>query len=275
MDYANLIDTITLNYKDHPIDLLGIGAGDNEYQYLRFLRESYIRTVKDTVPLLNKNAKVLEIGSLLGVVSTALTQLGFSVTGTDIPEFFASSKLQELYKKNGISFDKVNLHDYSLPYKDESFDMVIICEVFEHLNFNPLPILQEINRILKKAGHIYIATPNQPSIDNRLKLLLGKSIHDPIQYFFDQLDASKNIIVSRHWKEYTMSELVEMIDRMGFDTVKNYYFSENGARNESKIQTIVRNFFHIIPTLRSSLVVIGKKKENPPVYKFRFSESVL
>ncbi len=275
MDYANLIDIITLTYKDNPIDLLGIGAGNSEYQYLRFLRESYIRTINDTVPLLEKNAKVLEIGSLFGVVSIALTQLDFSVTGTDIPEFYASTKLQELYKKNNIGFNKVNLHDYSLPYKDESFDMVIICEVFEHLNFNPLPILQEINRVLKKGGFIYIATPNQASIDNRLKLLLGKSVHDPIQYFFDQLDASKNIIVSRHWKDYTMSELVEITDRMGFDIVNKYYFSENGPRNESKIQTFVRNFFNLSPSLRSSLVVIGRKKENPPVYKFRFSESVL
>jgi 2-polyprenyl-3-methyl-5-hydroxy-6-metoxy-1,4-benzoquinol methylase len=278
MNYSNLIDDIILTYKDNPIDLLGIGAGESEYQYLQNLKYSYTRTIKDVVPLLKKNAKVLEIGSLFGVVSTALAQSGFSVTGTDIPEFHASVRLQALYSKHNIAFDKVNLHDYKLPYKDESFNMVIMCEVLEHLNFNPLPILKEINRVLKKDGFIYVAMPNQASIDNRLKLVTGRSIHDPVQYFFDQLDASKNIIVSRHWKEYTMAEAIEMVDKMGFDIVKNYYFSENGpakARKENIIQSFFRLFFHLIPSLRLSLVVIGKKKEKSPVYNFRFTESVL
>ena len=275
MNYSLLINEIIKTYKDNPIDLMGIGAGDYEYYYLNSLKYAYVRTIKDVTPLLENGAKILEIGSLLGVVSIALTQLGYGVTGTDIPEFYASVRLQELYKKNNIGFDKVNLHNYHLPYPDESFDMVIMCEVLEHLNFNPLPILQEIGRILKKGGYIYIAMPNLACIDNRVKLLVGRSIHHPIQYFFDQLDSNKNIIVSRHWKEYTMSEAVEMVDRMGFDIVKKYYFSENGPRKEGIIKAIFRFLFHLLPAFRLSLVVIGKKKEKLPVYNFRFTESVL
>jgi SAM-dependent methyltransferase len=274
MDYTSLVNNIIHTYKGNPIDPLGIGAGDSEYQYLQNLKYSYARTVKDVAPMLEKGAKVLEIGSLLGVVSIALTQLGFIVTGTDIPEFHASTKLQELYKKNNIAFDKVNLHNYSLPYADESFDMIIICEVLEHLNFNPLPVLQEMNRVLKKGGFIYIAMPNQACIDNRLKMLSGRSIHDPIQYFFDQLDRNKNIIVSRHWKEYTMAEAIEMVERMGFDITRNYYFSQNGPRKTTFL-TAFRILSYLLPAFRSSLVVIGKKKAIPPVHNFRFTESVL
>jgi len=274
MDYTTLVNNIISTYKDNPIDILGIGAGEGEYEYLQNLRYSYARTVNDVAPLLKKGDKILEIGSLFGVVSTALTQLGYNVTGTDIPEFHASAKLQELYKKNNIGFDKVNLHSYSLPYPDESFNMVIICEVLEHLNFNPLPVLKEINRVLKKGGYIYIAMPNQSCIDNRLKMLLGRSIHDPIQYFFDQLDSSKNIIVSRHWKEYTMAEAVEMVDRMGYEITRYYYFSENGPR-KTTVLTMFRMLSYAIPSLRSSLVVIGKKRPNPPIHNFRFTESVL
>lgn len=275
MNYNSLVNDIIKTYKDKPIDLLGIGAGDNEYQYLQILKYTYVRTIKDIDPLLEKGSKILEIGSLLGVVSIALSQLGFNVTGADIPEFYASVKLQELYKKHNVGFDKVNLHDYHLPYPDESFDMVIMCEVLEHLNFNPLPIFKEIGRILKKGGYIYIATPNLACIDNRIKLLIGRSIHHPIQYFFDQLDRNKNIIVSRHWKEYTMSEAIEMIDRMGFDTVKKYYFSENGPRKEGIIKAVFRFLFHLLPSYRLSLVVIGRRREKLPEYDFRFTESVL
>jgi len=274
MDYLKDINDIILSYKDNPIDLLGIGEGDNEYIYVNNLKYSYARTIKDVVPLLQKGGKILEIGSLFGVVSRALKQQGYAVTGTEIPEFHQSEKLRKLYNENGIAFDKINLRDYKLPYPDGSFDIVIICEVLEHLNFNPLPVLKEINRILKKDGYIYCAMPNQARIENRLKLIFGLSVHDPIQYFFDQLDRDKNIIVSRHWKEYTMAEAVEMIGKMGFDIKKNYCFSENG-RNRFTFFTIIRLFFSMVPSFRQSLVVIGKKKEIQPPYNFRFTESIL
>ena len=274
MDYLKEINDIILSYKDNPIDLLGIGEGENEYAYLNNLEHSYARTIKDVVPLLPKEGKVLEIGSLFGVVSRILKQKGYAVTGTEIPEFHQSEKLRKLYSENGIAFDKVNLRDYKLPYPDESFDMVIICEVLEHLNFNPLPVLKEINRVLKKGSYIYCAMPNQARIENRLKLVFGRSIHDPIQYFFDQLNKDKNLIVSRHWKEYTMAEAIEMIGRMGFEIKKNYNFSENG-KTRFTFFTIIRLLLFIMPSFRQSLVVIGKKKEIQPAYNFRFTESIL
>jgi 2-polyprenyl-3-methyl-5-hydroxy-6-metoxy-1,4-benzoquinol methylase len=270
MDYSALVNNIILTYKDKPIDLLGIGAGESEYQYLNDLKYSYVRTVKDVVPLLQKSMKVLEIGSLFGVVSISLKQLGFAVTGADIPEFYESKKLQELYAKNDIAFDKVNLRDYKLPYADDSFDMVIMCEVMEHLNFNPLPVLKEISRVIRKDGYLYIAMPNQACIDNRLKLLAGKSVHEPVQYFFDQLDKNKNYIVSLHWREYTMKETVEMIKRMGFSIANRYFFRDNGP--VKGIASVIRKIFHVIPSLRTSVVVIGRKSSIPD-YNFRFTEA--
>ena len=270
-DITVLIDNIILSYKDNPIDLLKLGEGKNEYQYLQDLKYSYIRTVKDISSLLPKGAKVLEIGSLFGVVSIALKQSGFDVTGTEIPEFYASENLQKLYQKHGITFNQVNLRDYKLPYPDESFDAVVMCEVLEHLNFNPLPVLQEINRVLKKDGYLYIAMPNQASLDNRLKLLTGKSVHSPIQYYSDQLDAKKNFIVSIHWREYTMTETLDMITKMGFLLQEKYYFSENGPRKRT-VFSLLRFLLYLFPLLRSSLVILGKKGRNAN-FDFRFTES--
>ena len=266
MNYKESIERIIEGYKTNPIDLLDIGEGENEYKYLNDLRYSYIRTVNDVVPLLAKGAKVLEIGALLGVVSIALKKEGFDVTATDIPEFHQSEKLQALYKSNGIVFDSVNLRNYKLPYPDEAFDAVIMCEVLEHLNFNPLPVIQEINRVLKKGGYIYVAMPNQVCIENRLKLLFGGSVHEPIQYFFNQLDRSKNYIASLHWREHTMKETREMLMRMGFVIKKDYFFGSNGP--SSGLGAFIRKIFYIIPSLRVSIVAIGQKEQES---KFDFN----
>src|SRR5579863_7335448 len=100
MHNSTLVDNIILAYKDNPIDLLGIGAGEKEYAYLNELKYSYIYTLNDVVPLLKKGMRVLEIGSLFGVVSIALKESGFDVTGTEIPEFHQSQTLTRLYQKH-------------------------------------------------------------------------------------------------------------------------------------------------------------------------------
>jgi SAM-dependent methyltransferase len=134
-----------------------------------------------------------------------------------------SSKLKSLYEKNGIPFIGLNLRNSKLPQESNSLDAVVICEVMEHLNFNPLVVLKEINRVLKDDRYIYIGMPNQASLGSRINLLLGRSIHHSIDDFFKQLDKKHNMIVGLHWREYTLVETVELIQKMGFDTVAKYY----------------------------------------------------
>ncbi len=259
MNYTKQVNEIIQTYENDPIDLLRLGAGADEYTYLQEMQYAYARTLNDVVPILKKKCQVLEIGSLFGVVSRVLKQADFEVTATDIPEFHQSEKLRELYRRNNIPFDSLDLRDGNLSYPSESFDAVIICEVIEHLNFNPLPVLQEINRVLKKNGVLYLAIPNQGWIMNRVKLLFGKSIHPPVQQFFDQLDKSKNHIVSLHWREYTMHETVELLQRTNFTIAKNYFFRENGPQ-KTTLFSWMRFLLYLIPSFRPSLVILARKK---------------
>jgi ubiquinone/menaquinone biosynthesis C-methylase UbiE len=48
---------------------------------------------------------------------------------------------------------------YALPFKDNSIDLVLCCEVMEHLD-NPERALEEIRRVAKKT--IIISVPNEP-----------------------------------------------------------------------------------------------------------------
>jgi 2-polyprenyl-3-methyl-5-hydroxy-6-metoxy-1,4-benzoquinol methylase len=59
----------------------------------------------------------------------------------------------------------------SLPYSDNTFDVVVSLEVIEHLE-NPRHFVREIARILKVNGRCLITTPNQLSLSSRLCLLL-------------------------------------------------------------------------------------------------------
>ena len=50
---------------------------------------------------------------------------------------------------NNVEFRQADI--YNLPFKDETFDSVIICFVLEHLH-NPIQALNELKRVLKEGG---------------------------------------------------------------------------------------------------------------------------
>lgn len=63
----------------------------------------------------------------------------------------------KIAKRRGL---QVKLADgESLPFNDATFDGVFCSHVLEHVN-NPLGLLKEIKRVLKKGGRIFIITPD-------------------------------------------------------------------------------------------------------------------
>ena len=275
MNYDKIVTDVIEGYKVSPIDMLGIGDASGEYTYLNSSKDSYVRTVRDVDNMFKGDRScrnILEIGSFLGVVSISLKKLGFNVCALDIPEFYKSSTLKSLYERNGIPFTGLNLRNSKLPQESNSLDAVVICEVIEHLNFNPLSVLQEINRVLKDDGNIYIGMPNQASLGRRIKLLFGRSIHNPVEDFFKQLDRNDNMIVGLHWREYTLNETIELIQKMGFDIVGKYYFQPAEQYKSNILKAILRKMAFSYPPFRIFQVVIGKKV-SIPTYDFWLTDA--
>lgn len=271
-NYSELIDRVLLTYRDSPIDLLGLGEGDGEFVYLTNLAESYARTAGDVDKHLRPSrpgGRVLEIGSYLGVVSRSLKELGYDVHACDHPSYHASASLRAMYERSGIPFSAVDLSTAEFPFEGEQFDAVIICEVIEHLNFNPLPVIRQINRVLKKGGIIYIGMPNHSSLQNRLRLLRGKSIHNPISDLLLQLDSRSNMFVGLHWREYTAAETCEMVEGLGFTVVRTSHFLPSQYLRTSWVKRLVKQLIYSVQTLRPFQVVVAEKRELPEFAHWR------
>lgn len=63
---------------------------------------------------------------------------------------------------------------YELPYEDKSFDLVVCCEVLEHLE-HPANGLSELSRVAK--NHVILSTPREP-IWRILNLARAKYLRD-------------------------------------------------------------------------------------------------
>lgn len=76
-------------------------------------------------------------------------------------------------KGQGLDITKGDNFEEKLKIKKNSVDIVFALEIIEHL-FDTDFFLSEIHRVLKPSGILILSTPNLASLQNRLRLLLGR-----------------------------------------------------------------------------------------------------
>ena len=160
-----------------------------------------------------KDFKILEIGCGIGRNAMFIKKYFNEV------EYHGIDILPKEKVDSFINFRNVNLEESELPYEANYFDAIIFTHVLEHLN-NPLSLGNEINRILKKGGRIYVEAPNWSSI---LVPSFGfhREQHNPFNFYDDPT----------HIKPWTKHSIYE-------------FLSENCKLKVEKVG-IVRNWIRI------------------------------
>lgn len=82
---------------------------------------------------------------------------GVDISGAEIAEYVVKACQQR-------GFDVRRVEKLSnIPFGDDEFDVVYLMQVFEHLR-EPHVFMQELSRVLKRGGALYLAVPNINSI---------------------------------------------------------------------------------------------------------------
>lgn len=104
-------------------------------------------------------------------------------------------------------FDHFNIERAPFPYTSGTFDVVLFCEILEHLLVDPAAAFGEIYRVLRPGGTLVLTTPNVARLENVARLVAGANIYDPY---------SGHGPYGRHNREYTMGELHRLLPAAGF-----------------------------------------------------------
>ncbi|HEX9533486.1 MAG TPA: class I SAM-dependent methyltransferase [bacterium] len=74
--------------------------------------------------------------------------------------------------QRGVSVATMDLERDRFPWADQTMDLVVCNQVFEHLKNVWLP-MSEIARVLRVGGHLVFSVPNLASLHNRALLAVG------------------------------------------------------------------------------------------------------
>lgn len=117
-----------------------------------------------------------------------------------------------------------NIEEERFPYTDDSFDVVLFCEIIEHLLMDPIAVLKEIKRVLKPGGTLVLTTPNVSRLENVARMIAGENIYDPYSGYG---------AYGRHNREYNKHELYQLLSYLGFkiDAIFTADVHHNNAGN--------------------------------------------
>jgi SAM-dependent methyltransferase len=171
----------------------------------------------------NERGECLEIGANPYFTTLLLdehTNLELTLTNCygDTPEETTTETLR--YRAaDGQLVEKVltshllNVEQEPFPFERDRFDVVLFCEVIEHLLMDPLAALREIIRVLRPGGRLVLTTPNVNRLENVLSIVAGRNIYDPYSGYGPY---------GRHNREYNKDELVRLLEFAGLEVDQSF-----------------------------------------------------
>lgn len=154
------------NYKVN-WDAYGNDRNLERHRLLRKYHKQATNIFVNYFKILKTNLSVIDVGCGGGFYLEILRNLGFnSIEGIDVSYPFV-----EKSKEKGFNVKFKSIYDLNCLNK---YDVVICCDILEHLNKLGLA-LQNILKSLKKNGILYISVPIYDSILERKNRLLNKT----------------------------------------------------------------------------------------------------
>ena len=167
-----------------------------------------------------RGTRALDVSCRNGEVMRALAARGFEVRGTRFER--GLPPIEGLPIDEGVDLTR------GLPYLDESFDLVVLTEVIEHLE-NHRAAISDLARVLRPGGHLILTTPNIMRLDSRLGFMLSgmhkaKRRPIPLDTPLDQAHRFHNYPIPFALLYYLMRINGLRLERLGHGKVKPFSY---------------------------------------------------
>lgn len=223
-------------------------AGDLQAWYGNYARTHAPRIARD-VALVERFAtpaeRVLDVAVVPPLLLATLAARGRKAAGVDLhPERFASA-----FAALGLDVSRCDIEREPLPYADATFDLVVFCEIFEHLRIDPIFTLAELLRVLRPGGTLLLSTPNGLSLRHLKAIVVRREPGPPLWPEYEKL---RSIGHMGHVREYSVNEVAAFLRKIGF-SVDEVIYRGLAAR------WLARLFHRLFPASRPYFTLVARK----------------
>lgn len=243
--YKDIFPENTGQFERHFNDTIKLDASESQFETIR------------RITSISTDSRILDVGCGFGTFVLVCRKKGYQAYGVDTGKYeikFAKKRilmtipdlLKNVYQMGSAK---------SLPFHDKSFDIVTVWNLLEHVRDYKM-VLNEVDRVLKKDGFIFLKSPNYlaireeahyhllwlPLMPRKIARFYLKLRGRNPEFFMKNIYYVTNIGVSKHLKA--------MGYELGSDTViKLQHPSLVVSKVKAKILKMVKRF-KLEPMLR-------------------------
>lgn len=185
---------------------------------------------------------VLEVGCANGYIAYLFSELGFRASAIDS---YDEGKRDEMFARRDIAYSKGNLNDAPplASFADNSMDVVVLGEVFEHILNHPAGLLQAVYRILHPGGTVILTTPNPSTLANSIRLLGDGYVLWGTPSFLREVKLQGDAVIDRgdiHYREYPAWIVCDLMKEIGYQIAGLQYYRAGIAPTHSTAKKAVK-----------------------------------
>lgn len=143
--------------------------------------------------IVRDKTKILDFGCNTGAFAGKLQAMGYDVTGVDMSE-------DAIAFGTKIGTKNLVVGKTSVPFADQSFDLVMALDVIEHIEDHD-ETMSDLHRVMKNDGKAFIMVP---------AFMFMWGLQDD---------------VAHHFRRYSKKELINLAIRNGFEVERVTYFN--------------------------------------------------
>lgn len=212
------------------------------------VRKHTLKTKRRTVVAFTKvrTGSLLDIGAGTGAFASYMQQTGWKVSGLE-PDSEARQKAYELHS--------IELEDSSRLFELEvnQFDAITLWHVIEHVH-SLHEYLDQLKKVLKPGGHIFIAVPNYTSYDANIYRQFWAAYDTPRHLYHFSPVAMKRLLASHGLQ-------LRSIQPMWFDS---FYVSLLSEKYKTGHSNLVKGFWN--GALSNIKALFNKEKASSLIY---------
>lgn len=180
--------------------------------YFNEINESKIKIFRAWLKEIEKyiepgeNKKILDVGCATGDFLNIAKESKWDCYGIDVSKYAVEQAKKLRINAKAAELDKAG-------FKEDYFNVVFMSFMIEHAE-NPVEIVDEVRRILKKDGILFISTINEDSLLNKFADFIYKTslglIKKPVELLHPH----------QHLTHFSEKDLIGLLKKAGFEVLK-------------------------------------------------------